>query len=55
MKPIERDQRSGRSRYRTAPIAHLAQSMVGWDMVFQAEVLAIPERLAEAAGLRRCA
>jgi hypothetical protein len=46
MKPLERDRRrGGRSRYRTAstdrasrPI-DLPQQMVGWDMVFQAEVL----------------
>ena len=51
MKPIERDRRrGGRSRYRTAstdrasrPI-DLPQQMVGWDMVFQAEVLELPLR-----------
>ena len=51
MKPIERDRRrGGRSRYRTAstdrasrPI-DLPQQMVGWDMVFQAEVLEQPLR-----------
>jgi hypothetical protein len=51
MKPLERDRRrDGRSRYRTAstdrasrPI-DLPQQMVGWDMVFQAEVLEQPLR-----------
>ena len=51
MKPIGRDRRrGGRSRYRTAstdrasrPI-DLPQQMVGWDMVFQAEVLEQPLR-----------
>ena len=51
MKPIERDRRrGGRSRYRTAstdrasrPI-DLPQQMVGWDMVFQAEVVEQPLR-----------
>jgi hypothetical protein len=51
MKPLERDRRrGGRSRYRTAstdrasrPI-DLPQQMVGWDMVFQAEVLEQPLR-----------
>ena len=51
MKPIERDRRRGsRSRYRRAstdrasrPI-DLPQQMVGWDMVFQAEVLDQPLR-----------
>ena len=50
MKPIERDQRSGRSRYRTAstdrasrPI-DLPQQMVGWDIVFPAEVVEQPLR-----------
>jgi hypothetical protein len=61
MKPIERERRrGGRSRYRTAstdrasrPI-DLSQQMVGWDMVFQAEVLS--NTGATCGGeLRRCA
>jgi hypothetical protein len=51
MKPIERDRRrGGRSRYRTASTDRasrpndLPQQMVGWDMVFQAEVLEQPLR-----------
>ena len=51
MEPLERDRRrGGRSRYRTTstdrasrPI-DLPQQMVGWDMVFQAEVLEQPLR-----------
>jgi hypothetical protein len=61
MKPIERDQRSGRSRSRTAstdrasrPI-DLPQQMVGWDMVFQAEVLSNTGATCGGGGLRRCA
>ena len=60
MKPIERDRRrGGRPRYRTAstdrasrPI-DLPQQMVGWDMVFQAEVLEQPLRRAHHDGQYR--
>ena len=51
MKPIGRDRRrGGRSRYRTASTDRASgpidppQQMVGWDMVFQAEVLELPLR-----------
>jgi hypothetical protein len=51
VKPIERDRRrGGRSRYRTASTDRasraidLPQQMVGWHMVFQAEVLEQPLR-----------
>ena len=45
MKPIERDRRrGGRSRYRTASTDRASRPidlphLVGWDMVFQEEVL----------------